>query len=118
MTTRAGTLRHRISIEQRTETQSMTAGDQSQGWVPFIRADWARITPTSGRELISAGAVQNAGTFEIEMRWRPGVTAKMRVTFKDRTGTTRHLNILSPPRDTNERGEQMIFDAVEGLTDG
>ena len=108
---RAGLLRHYAAIEQRSITQDSNL-DQSSTWTTFLQ-DWMAIEPMSGRELIAAAAVQNVATHLITMRFRAGVTAQMRVNYNGR-----FFNITSPPRNYEERGRMMEFEAQEGLVSG
>lgn len=109
---RAGKLRHWVTIQQLPSGKSgqTSAGDPSSAWTEVISA-WAAIDPLSGREIReAAAAVQNVGTHLITMRYHAGITAKMRVLFGSRV-----FNIVSPPRNHEERGRRMEFDVQEGL---
>lgn len=114
---RAGRLRTFITIEQQS-TALVGPGDQSQVWTMFLQA-WAEIVALTGKELVAGDAVQNLATYQVRMRYSPGVTARMRVRYDDaREGATRYLNIVSPPRNTDQRGAEMIFEVQEGVSDG
>ena len=75
-----GKLRHRITIQTRTDTQD--------GFGQPV-ASWANSSPTnrrkrdlSGRELIAAQAVHSETTTEFVIRYRSGFDAKARVLFE------------------------------------
>lgn len=108
---RAGKLRKYITIEQRGTGQD-AAGSQVSTWTTVLSA-YASIEPLSGRELIAAQAIHNETTHRVTMRYRSEVLAKMRVNLGGR-----YFNILTPPRNTEERGREMVFEASEGLTNG
>jgi len=76
---RAGNLRHRITIEQKTLARD-TYGGEVVTWTTFATV-WADIQPLNGRELIAAQAVQSEITGKIFIRYLPGVTAGMRVSY-------------------------------------
>ena len=79
---RAGKLRHRITIEERLETQEAT-GEPVWEWVPFADV-WASIEPISGREFFAAQQVQSTVSTRIRIRHLEGVTQKMRVNYNGR----------------------------------
>lgn len=76
---RTGRLRHRIIIQQRTETQG-TTGEVTWTWSEFATV-WASIEPLAGRQFFAAQQVQTAISTQIRIRHREGITAKMRVLF-------------------------------------
>jgi SPP1 family predicted phage head-tail adaptor len=53
-------------------------GEVAWTWEEVTRM-WAEIGPVSGREAITVQQVQSEINTTIWIRWRPGVTAKMRV---------------------------------------
>lgn len=108
---RAGELRCYVYIEQRATTQ-VGAGDQATSYTTFLEG-YAAITPLTGRELIAAQAANSAATHRIKMRYASGVTTAMRVRYG-----SRYFNIVSPPRNVDERSREMVFEAEEGLADG
>lgn len=111
---RAGRLNKVVSFEQRPATQVPGgSGDQSGAWTPFATNVWAEVLPLSGRELVAAAAVQNMATHRVRIRHLPGLTAQMRMVMEGR-----YMNITSPPRNTEERGREMIFEVEEGLVNG
>ena len=113
---RAGQLRKVVDIES-PPTGQTSSGDPNTNWGTFLSQVHASIEPLSGRELIAAAAVQNAGTHLVTMRYRQGVTAKMRVKYSTLSGI-RYFNIISPPRNIEERGHKMEFEVQEGLKNG
>jgi SPP1 family predicted phage head-tail adaptor len=77
-----GKLRHRIAIEQVTETQD-TDGSVIEIWSAYATVQ-ASIEPLSGREYIAAQSIQADVTHRISLRYMPGITPKMRVNYSSR----------------------------------
>jgi SPP1 family predicted phage head-tail adaptor len=77
-----GKLRHRITIEQVSETQD-TDGSVIETWSVFVVAQ-ASIEPISGREYFAAQSTQADVTHRIRLRYLSGVTPKMRVNYNSR----------------------------------
>jgi SPP1 family predicted phage head-tail adaptor len=81
---RAGLLRHRVYIEALTSTLD-SDGATVEEWADAFGgvALSAEIAPLSGRELISAAALQSEVTTRIRIRYRPGVLPAMRVVHRE-----------------------------------
>jgi SPP1 family predicted phage head-tail adaptor len=79
---RSGPLRHRITIEAPVETQG-SDGSMTTTWETFLTA-WASIEPLIGREYFAQQREQAAVSHKIRMRYRPGITHKMRVAWGTR----------------------------------
>lgn len=107
----AGDLTRRITIQQR-QTGQDTFGQQLAGWVDLLTC-WAEITPLSGRELMAAQAMQAETTHEIVIRYRPGITAAMRVLYQGRI-----FEIKAPPIDESTLHRRLTLLCAEGLTQG
>ena len=107
---RAGTLRHKVAIEQRSVTTD-TYGGEVVTWLPFTTA-WADIQPLSGREMIAAQAVQSEITSKVIMRYIPGVLPSMRVVFEGR-----YYDIQSVI-DWGMRHQELNLMCSEGLSQG
>ncbi len=79
---RAGDLRHKVTIQQKTTTKD-TEGIPSETWPDFATV-WAAIEPLQGREFFSAQAVNAQVTTRIRIRYRAGITPTMRVSYGTR----------------------------------
>lgn len=79
---RAGKLRHQITIEQVTETQS-TTGMTAETWSEFATV-WAAVEPLRGREFFASKQIQAEISTRIRIRYLAGITPKMRVLFGTR----------------------------------
>ena len=75
--TRAGALRHRVSLESASKTPD-GGGGSSIVWQE-VAAVWVAITPLKGRELMAAGQFASRLTHEITMRYRAQVLPQMRL---------------------------------------
>jgi head-tail adaptor len=79
---RAGQLRHRISIERRTDTFD-AYGEAVATWTPVVSSYPARVRDDSQREFTAQLQVQAQKTIHIEIRDpRVPLTTKDRVTFE------------------------------------
>lgn len=103
---RAGTLRHRLTIESPVES-SDSMGGSTITW-NAIGTVWGALSPLSGRELLQAQGVQAETTHRAVMRYMWGVSAKCRIIFGSRV-----FRITAPPRDTDERHRELILDCIE-----
>ena len=88
---RAGKLRHRITIQQKAETLN-AYGEPIYTWSTKAKV-WASIEPASGREYIEGGRQAQDVTHQVTMRHQTGITPEMRVSFVDRTNSTRTFDI-------------------------
>jgi len=110
MAMQAGQLRKRITIQRRALAQD-TFGGQSSTWTDW-QTVWAQISPASGSEVMAAQAVHERISHTVSMRYIDGVTAAMRIVYKDR-----FFNIVLV-RNVDERSRQLEILAVEGLASG
>lgn len=115
MSIRAGTLRRRITIQQRSVTKD-TFGGQSTSWSDLATV-WAEITPLSARELLTAQAVNAEVTHSITVRYQamfanPKTVAGYRAFYAGR-----YFNIHGS-MNQDERNRVIVLSASEGLNDG
>lgn len=106
----ASRLRHRITL-QRAE---LTPGDGGQFQTEWqdVATVWAEVTPLDNRvwtaETLQDGQLAARVTHAVLLRYRDGVTADMRVSFRGR-----HFNILSVV-NIGERNRVLRLLAEEG----
>lgn len=113
---RAGALRHSVTIQQLAPgSPSQTpSGQPDESWNNFltdVSAEWVTLT---GRALFAAQEhhAEVRGIWRI--RWREGITAKMRVVHAGLI-----YNILwVPPYDKRGREWQMDLECTEGVNEG
>jgi SPP1 family predicted phage head-tail adaptor len=79
----AGTLRQRLVLQQLAEAQN-SRGEPIATPATFATV-WAAIEPLQGRELFAAQQVFAEVTTRIRMRYRAGITPKMRATWNGLT---------------------------------
>ena len=97
---RRGRLRHLLTIEQDTPTQS-GSGHPVRSWGTFVTL-WGGVEPIKGSERFGADQVTAEITHRVVTEYRAGITAKMRVKYEPGGGVTRYLQIESVI-DPNER---------------
>ncbi len=71
-------LRHKVNIQFPTETQN-AYGEPVPSWSNLAEGVWASILPLSGREFFAAKQMNSEVEVKIGMRWRPDITAKMKI---------------------------------------
>ncbi len=79
---RAGTLRHRVTLQRRGDTRD-GIGTVTETWTNEATV-WASIEPLQGREYFEAQRENADVTHKLRIRHRSGVTREMRVIFEDR----------------------------------
>lgn len=103
-------LRHRIVIEAAVPDPD-SGGGSSDVWAnaQVIARAWAGIEPLRGREVLTAMKLEARITHRVTLRYRPGVTAAMRVCFRER-----HFNIRAVinPEERNEMLELLCEEGV------
>jgi head-tail adaptor len=73
----------------------------------------ASIRWAGGRgERTQAGTIESQATPVVRMRYHPGVTVKTRITFVDRSGTTRYLSVVDVT-DPDELGVELELTCSE-----
>ena len=87
---RAGNLRHRITVEQNTPTRN-SKGEEIDSWAPFGGPRYGAVIPLTGREAFNAQQRHAEAEIRIEMRYFPGITPKMRVSFGGRLFDILHI---------------------------
>ena len=100
---RSGKLRHRIEIQQSTDTRDGFGAVSGQTWNLFCYA-WASIEPLSGREYFAAAQTQSEVSHKITMRYKAGIKTYFRVTWNDRI-----FNILSVINTREENRELILY---------
>lgn len=69
-----GSLRHRVTVQQRAAVQDPITGEMSQDWLD-VATVWAAIEPLSVRDFIQSRAAQSQVSARIVMRYKPDVAA-------------------------------------------
>lgn len=101
-----GAMRHRVTIQRLTQVQD-EAGQVQDQWVD-VATVWAAIEGLGGREYWAAQQTVSHADHRITIRWRPDVTAAMRVVHGTRAfdvqaviddGRRRWLELLASLRE-------------------
>jgi SPP1 family predicted phage head-tail adaptor len=114
MSIRAGDLRHRIRIDQRSTARD-EAGGQSLVWTE-VATIWAALERTPGSEVWASAQRQGRVPVVFRCRYRAGVTSSMRVVFDDLAHDIRSVVDPSGKRAemllvTDEHVEEVVEDA-------
>jgi len=107
---RAGKLRHRITIQERVETQD-DYGSSVAAWVTFATVH-ASVEPISGKELLAAQAINSETRVRMRLRYISGITSDMRVSFNLK------LYNIQEIIDFKEENRELQLMCNEGVNDG
>lgn len=111
MSLAAGKLRHRVTIEQQTTTVN-TGGESVVVWTAVATNIAAQVAFLSAREFMLAASVQSEITARIVIRYRPGITASMRVKFNGD-----YYNIAGVLPDLDSGMEYLTLPVTVGVVD-
>lgn len=81
---RAGTLRHRVRIEQPVTGRDPQTGDTIETWATYVDNLPAEVVPLSGREFLQSGANQSELTARATVRWDANLQTTMRLIHQGR----------------------------------
>jgi SPP1 family predicted phage head-tail adaptor len=109
---RAGTLRHRVTIQQPGQTQDPTTGEMITAWQD-VATVWASVEPLSAREFIAARAGQSEISARVVMRYRSDITADMRLMHRSQP-----YDIHGVLPDPKSGRHYITLPVSEGVTDG
>jgi SPP1 family predicted phage head-tail adaptor len=101
-------MRHSIVIEAPGEGQD-SFGQLTEVWTTYHTCR-ASIEPLRGREYFEAQKIGGEQQVRFRIRYRDGITSKMRINYNGRI-----FNIVSPPIDPRERHRELQIMAVEKL---
>lgn len=110
MSLSAGTLRHRISIEQRAAGQD-AAGQPVESW-DSVAEVWADIRFVSGLAAIRAGADTSVTKASIRIRFRTGIDAGMRVVH----GTARYAITAVQPDLARREYVDLVCEVINAVS--
>lgn len=106
----AGGLIHRVTIEAPTSDQN-DYGEDIRAWAEVCTV-WACVEELSGTEGLSAQQLHASATHKITMRYRPGISAKQRARFRERTLEIGHVE------DFEHRHVALILTCTEDRPNG
>ncbi|MFZ3116688.1 MAG: head-tail adaptor protein [Variovorax sp.] len=113
---RAGTLRHRITIQRKTETVDPVTGYREWTWTDLVTDYPASWLPGPGREFLASEALRSEVQGRFEGRWDPAVA---QVTAADRVlWDSKVYDIKANPLvDATARREVTLM-VARGLNEG
>jgi SPP1 family predicted phage head-tail adaptor len=110
----AGRMRHRIKILQPTLQQDTTGGTQVNQNV-VVASTWASIEALTGQEKFAAHEFITEVSHKIVIRWRRGVTSRMRVLVS--SNDHKRLFLIENVLNADERNKSLALYCIE-LFDG
>lgn len=84
-----------------------------QKFVPWQTGVWAYVSPLRGTEMATALAPPNLEAYEVRIRYRPGVRAKMRLVYTV-AGETQTLEI-SGVNDVDSRHIELQLTCAQAV---
>ena len=112
---RAGDLRRRITIQQRSATQD-GYGQQAVTWSNVLTT-WAHIESLSGNQLNKAQSIYNEVTHKVTMRWQAALNDVKAVgSYRIMYGT--RIFDIGADLNFDERNRVLELLCKEGLSDG
>lgn len=94
-----GKLRHRVSVQEKTQTQDPTTGEPLHTWKE-VKKVWCEIVPLSAREFMAANATQSKIAGRITMRKNDFIAPDMRIVFRGQAMNVE--GVLPDPESGNE----------------
>lgn len=101
----AGALRHRIELQQATESRDAIGG-VNRTWATTATV-WGQVTPMTSREVVANAQVVGRITHFIKIRQYATLKTTWRVKYGGR------IFNISGIRNIDERGKVMVIDAIE-----
>jgi len=102
---RIGAMRHRVTIEEPVRTSD--AGGGAEITWQAVATVWAELQPRSGREVFESDQLGGRVTHDVRLRYRDGMTPKMRITHGGRVFDIRFV------ANVGERKEWLILACEE-----
>ena len=90
---RAGRLRHRIEIQQKTESRS-ALGDYIESWTSLTTV-WGSVEPFQGNEQLLADQIDSRVTHRIILRYRNGIGDTAKFRFRNDGNIFNPINIIN-----------------------
>lgn len=109
---KAGSLRHRVTIQRPASAQNPNTGATTTTWEEVTQV-WASVEPLSAREFIAAKAGQSEIQARIVIRYRSGIDATMRILYRDQV-----YNIEGVLPDPVSGREYLTIPVSMGVNDG
>ena len=106
-----GGLRHRLVIQSENAAGDAGGGQGADPWADpvLVATVWGRVEPLTGGERLRAMQIEDRVTHRITIRYRAGITPRMRVVFGARTFNIRA--VINP----EERNRMLELLCEEGV---
>jgi head-tail adaptor len=104
-------MRHRLVYQEPVETADST-GQPAQSWADVFPL-WGSVEPGDGREVLAGDQVRAVVSDMVQCREDVRLTAKGRLKYASRLGTTRYLNVLAVLPDDLARGRVIVLCAED-----
>ena len=101
----AGRLARRLVLEAPVDAAD-DIGGASRSWV-VVATLWGEIESLRGETRLAADRLEQAITHRVTLRWRPGVTAQMRLRLGAR------VFVIRAARDPDESRRRLVLDCEE-----
>lgn len=105
----AGNLNKWTRIERPVETQNPVTGEIETAWVTFSE-QWTDVNYQSVREFVAASAEQSEVRGHMQIRYRDGIDATMRVVHRGKW-----FGILGVMPDNESGTEHLTLAVAEGV---
>jgi SPP1 family predicted phage head-tail adaptor len=97
---RAGTYRERAAIQELTRTRD-NQGGWADSWATISNGTvWARISPLSGAVELHGQGQKQVGRYEVEIRYRSGLTINHRILWGSRV---LRITGITDPKSMHEK---------------
>ena len=107
----AGDFRHTVTVQD--QQRVLVDGEYELQWVDVAKDVAASVVPLSGKDFIAAQATQSQMTTRIVIRWRPGITSRMRVLHGAEV-----YSIVGPPLPDDTGRRWLTLMCATGVGDG
>lgn len=97
---RVGSLKHRMQVQEKQQTQDPNTGDMVESWVD-VKKIWAAINPLSARDFIAANAAQTEVSARLTIRADYSLNESMRMIYIKR-GIAYTIGGILPDPDSGE----------------
>lgn len=108
---KAGTLDQRVTILMPTYASS-TQSDQGVASYSATDTVWASVKALGGSELLAAQSITSEVQYEIEMRFRPEVTPKYRLSWTPFSGTAKTFEVHAVQVGQRQNGGMVLLCGV------
>jgi len=101
-------LNKRVTVERLEPTTDPDYGCMVEAWIP-THSVWAAIETLTGREFVIAMTAQAEVTIQVRIRYLPGITSAMRITYQGRIFNIQ--SVINP----NEANRELVLMCLEHI---